>query len=120
MMRVPVFAVLAMCGAALILIVLGVPAPAALAAWPNSGFPIATGPTYQTLPVGVTAPGGDLLTFWIDFGPPIVLRSQRVTIRGTIADGWPAEGRRVVYAEAWGWLPQLTPDGTGGYLLAWY
>src|SRR5215831_16155281 len=100
--------------------ILALAAPSAFAAWPSSGLPIATGPAQQQFPVGVSLSGGDLLVFWNEFGQPFVLRAQRVTIEGTLASGWPAGGRGVISAPAAVSIPELTPDGMGGFLLAWY
>jgi hypothetical protein len=95
-------------------------ARAALAAWPSDGLPVASGPIQQRLPIGITAPEGDLLTFWSELGQPFSLRAQRNTIQGTLASGWPEGGRGVLAAPASASLPELVADGAGGYLLAWY
>jgi len=93
----------------------------AFADWPSSGLPIATGPGDDSRPIGITAPGGDLLMFWNEFAAsPYVLRAQRVTIQGTLASGWPAGGRGVVSTPAGIGVPQLDTDGSDGYLLAWF
>jgi hypothetical protein len=90
--------------------------------WPGSGLLLATGPTQQTLPIGLTGPGGVLQAFWVDAGPssPYALYSQHLTVQGTLAPGWPAGGRGVVAVPAAISSPKITPDGSGGAIFAWY
>jgi len=93
----------------------------ARAAWPPSGLPLATGPTNQSQPVGLTGPLGELHAFWVDLGPAsFVLRSQHVTLAGAPAPGWPAEGRGIVTPPAAIAAPILTADVSGGAIVAWY
>ena len=90
--------------------------------WPPSGLPLATGPTQQTFPVGLTGPGGELHAFWLDAGPSsaYALDTQHLTLQGTLVPGWPSGGRGVVAASAAISTPKLTPDGSGGAIFAWY
>ncbi|MEO7868845.1 MAG: FlgD immunoglobulin-like domain containing protein [Candidatus Eisenbacteria bacterium] len=91
------------------------------AAWPPSGLPMATGPSYQTQPIGLTGPGGELQAFWVDTAPSAYrLYSQHVTIAGTLSPGWLAGGRGIVTSLAAISTPHITPDGFGGAILAWY
>ncbi len=93
-----------------------------LADWPASGLPLATGPSDQTLPVGLTGVGGQLHAFWIDRGPSAThaLFAQHVAITGNPANGWPAGGRGIVVPPARPSTPRITPDGSGGAIIAWY
>lgn len=96
------------------------PAPA-FGEWPPSGLPLATGPTQQTSPVGLTGPGGELQAFWVDAGSAThALYSQHLTLQGTLAPGWPAGGRGVVAVPAAISTPKVAPDGFGGAVVAWY
>jgi len=89
--------------------------------WPGSGLPLATGPNEQTLPIGLTGPGGELQAFWVDVGSPThALYAQHLTLQGTVAPGWPLGGRGVVTGPAGVSTPKVTPDGSGGAILAWY
>jgi hypothetical protein len=107
--------------APIVFTLLGLAAPAAFAAWPSSGLPVATGPGHRALPVGITAPDGDLQAFWIEVGTsPYALFAQRLTIQGTIASGWPVGGRGVVTTPAAVSRAEVVPDGAGGALIAWY
>ena len=91
------------------------------AEWPPTGLPLATGPTNQVQPVGLTGPLGELHAFWVDIGSPsYALRSQHLTLAGAPAPGWPAEGRGIVTPPAAIATPILTPDGSGGAIIAWY
>jgi hypothetical protein len=102
-------------------IALVVAAAPAQAAWPPSGLPVATGAADQTLPIGLTGPNGQLQAFWVDVGSPThSLDSQHLTIQGTVAPGWPAGGRGVVTIAAGISSPKVTPDGSGGAILAWH
>ena len=89
--------------------------------WPPSGLPLATGYAQQTLPFGLTGPGGVLQAFWVDAGSSThSLYSQHLTVQGTLAPGWLAGGRGVVALPAAISSPKVTPDGSGGVILAWY
>jgi len=91
------------------------------AGWPASGLPIATGPSDETLPIGLTGPEGQLHAFWVDQGSlTYALFAQHLTIQGTVAPGWPVGGLGVVARPAAIATPKVTPDGAGGALLAWY
>ncbi len=95
--------------------------PLARADWPASGVRLATGPTQQLSPVGLTGPNGELHAFWVDAGPsPYALYSQHLTRQGTLVPGWPVGGRGVVAAPAAISTPKLILDGAGGAILAWY
>lgn len=90
-------------------------------AWPASGLLVATGATQQTSPIGLTGPGGELHMFWVDAGPSAyALYSQHLTPEGTLAPQWLLGGRGVVASPAAVSSPRITPDGSGGALLAWY
>jgi hypothetical protein len=89
--------------------------------WPPSGLLLATGPDQQTLPIGLTGPGRELQAFWVNVGSSTyALYSQHLTLQGTVAPGWPAGGRGVVAVPAAISTPKITPDGSGGVILAWY
>lgn len=93
----------------------------ARAEWPPSGLPLASGPTQQRSPVGLTGQAGELHAFWVDYGSSThALFSQRLNLNGTLAPGWPAGGRGVVAAPAVIFDPVITPDGSGGAVLAWF
>ena len=104
----------------LVVVALALASVSAFASWPSAGLPIATGPADQRLPVGLTAPGGDAQIFWVEVGSPYAAVTQRITIEGTTASGWPAGGRGVVESPGAVSSPEVTNDGAGGYLLAWY
>lgn len=108
-------------GAVVVAAGLLLPGTPARAEWLPSGLPLATGPTGETRPVGLTGSGGTLHAFWVDLGPAShVLRAQRLTFEGTLAPGWPAGGRGIVTPPAAISTPRITSDGTGGAILAWY
>ena len=88
--------------------------------WPPSGLPVATGAADQSSPIGITGPGGELQMFWVEFAPSTyALFAQHLTIEGTPAPGWPVGGRGVVAVPARAGSPLVTPDGSGGAILAW-
>lgn len=99
----------------------GLAASPARAAWPPSGLPLATRPGQQARPLGLTGPDGELHAFWVEPGhATYALWSQRLTLKGEPASGWPAGGRGVVTTPAVIGSPVITADGAGGAILAWY
>jgi hypothetical protein len=92
----------------------------ALAAWPPDGLRLG-GPGIERFPIGLTGPDGGLWAFWVDRSSPTwTILTQRLTLAGEPAPGWPTAGRGIVGPLALPNTIHVVADGSGGALLAWF
>lgn len=98
--------------------------------WPITGLPICLAPHMQTFHHVVSDGAGGAFIAWSDFrdAPPEVYYGSAIYLTrllpgGTIAPGWPVNGRLVFEqpgsTNTTQRLSDLAPDGDGGALLAW-
>jgi len=88
--------------------------------WPVDGFRVSTDPSPQRAPSVLPAPDGGSFVLLHSIGATSTeLRLQRLTSRGAVAPGWPAEGRVVggpmVTNSAFG---SMRADSTGAFFVA--
>lgn len=96
----------------------------ARAEWPSSStfnVAICTAPGFQNAPRLVTDGAGGALVLWLDQrdGVQSDLYASRVLADGTLAPGWPAQGRAICLAPGNITQVQVRADGSGGALIAW-
>ena len=89
--------------------------------WPSSGLAVCTAANDQYPPVAVADGAGGVLVAWSDTRPGSQrdIYIQRVTGAGTIAPGWPVNGRQVSTDTHDETQPVICSDGARGALLAW-
>jgi len=94
---------------------------APVSGWHDGGIPVCTATGNQG-GADLAADGeGGIIIAWADgrdyfFGE---FYAQRITWSGTLATGWPVDGKRVVAALGVGPIRGIVPDGAGGAYLAW-
>lgn len=93
---------------------------AALAAWPASGFPVATGAGDQSSESIVSdGAGGALVAWWDTARIPYRVRLTRISDSGALSPGWPASGVDIAGLLGWTGSPQAVTDGAGGAFVVW-
>jgi hypothetical protein len=113
-------------GFAAALAALSVVAGSALAAWPPDGVPLCS-ECRARYPLMVSDEAGGAFVVWADArnstdGTNNDIYLQHVTASGDISTGWPANGLPVTTApqsQLMGDVHSLTPDGSGGVIIAW-
>jgi hypothetical protein len=90
-------------------------------AWPADGRALTTASDDQVTPVIVSDGAGGAIVAWTDYsgGPTSDIRAQRVLANGTLAPGWPANGRVVCSAAGNQSVPCIASDGAGGAVVVW-
>lgn len=92
--------------------------------WPSSpltNVPVCTAPGFQTSPKLVTDGAGGAIVLWADqraADPDVYV--GRVLADGSIAPGWPLNGRAVCTAPGSQVASLLVSDRLGGALIAWH
>lgn len=96
-------------------------APAA--GWPASGRPVAASAFSQGSAHLATDGSGGAFVFWQESREnqdhDIDIFAQRITQDGSIAEGWPADGIRLVGAPGHQFLTGAVTDGEGGVFAVW-
>jgi hypothetical protein len=95
-------------------------------AWPSGGLAVCAAVQDQFLNGAAPDGAGGMLLAWLDlrvggvFGDTLSVFAHRVQGNGTLASGWPVDGREV-RREVGGSLDEipLVPDGSGGAFVAW-
>lgn len=89
--------------------------------WPTGGLAVCEAEYSQYNIALASDSSGGVFVAWQDFrsGQSCDLYLQRITGDGTVAPGWPENGRAVVEDNADRYMPALVSDGRGGALLAW-
>ncbi len=93
----------------------------ARAAWLPNGTPICTEPHEQDLVAAVPDGAGGAVIVYADdrdAGHPGAIYAQRVLVDGSIAPGWPLDGRPVCVDGRAEYITAV-PDGEGGALVFW-
>ncbi len=89
--------------------------------WTAGGVPICTAAGHQHMPqVAPDGAGGAFIAWWDTRGLSYDIYAQRLLSNGSIAPGWPATGAALCTAPGHQFKPQLTDDGAGGAIVAWY
>jgi hypothetical protein len=89
--------------------------------WPTGGVPACRAELSQyNLALAPDGEGG-VFAAWQDFrsGFQSEIYLQRITSAGTVAQGWPQNGRRVAESIGDQYSPAMAPDGNGGVTLVW-
>jgi len=99
-------------------------APPAAADWPSSSsfnVAICTAPSFQYAPRLASDAAGGAFVLWVDQrdGVQYDLYATRVLADGSLAPGWPVNGRAVCLAPGNVVSPRILPDGSGGAFIAW-
>lgn len=88
--------------------------------WPENGRALTLAAGNQLNPAIVSDGAHGAIVTWEDPRDGTShIYAQRVTGSGTIAQGWPADGRAVCTAPVEQVGPVITPDGAGGAIVAW-
>jgi hypothetical protein len=90
--------------------------------WPTDGLPIVVLPDYQTIQAVVPDGAGGAYIVWDNSQANSLSQDifiQHVNGDGTLAAGWPANGRRVSSSTSAKLLPVAVGDNAGGILVAW-
>ena len=91
--------------------------------WPVDGLPVATGPADQRNARLAPDGQGGIFVAWGDErngGPGTAdLYLQHVTAAGTLAAGWPVNGKGICIEPGEQSFPALIPDGLGGVFVGW-
>ena len=92
----------------------------AFAQWPDGGRALCTATGEQSYPAMLSDGSSGAFVVWEDRrGSASDIYAQRVTSEGSIAAGWPADGRALCTATQDQVTPVLAPDGAGGVFVAW-
>ncbi len=90
--------------------------------WPVDGFPICTAADAQQFPVIASDDAGGAIIAWFESRvdpTDLNIFAQRIRNDGTIAPGWPVDGRAVCTAAFGQAFPTIVADGTHGAIVAW-
>lgn len=89
-------------------------------AWPLNGFAVSSAPGSQFGPRMISDGGSGAIIAWTDTRDGTnEIFAQRVLKSGTIATGWPVNGRAISIGGTDEVLPTLVSDGAGGAIVAW-
>lgn len=93
-------------------------------AWPvDDGIPIHDVPNSPHFATLLPARDGGFYVAWRDYAPGSLTiprtRIKQLHADGTLAPGWPAEGRLLCDVVDWMGPPTLMPDAAGGALVVW-
>lgn len=89
--------------------------------WKVGGVPVCTAAGHQHAPrLAPDGEGGAFIAWWDTRGLSYDVYAQRLLSNGSIAPGWPAKGVALCTAPGHQFKPQLTGDGAGGAIIAWY
>lgn len=89
------------------------------AGWPSAGLPVCVAPGAQWNARLCADGSGGALICWSNRQLPGGMGVQHVRGDGTVAPGWPQNGRLVGDRTTSGALPRIVADGAGGGFLAW-
>ena len=94
---------------------------AGIASWSADGVPLCTALKDQLFPSIVSDGAGGAFVAWQDgrYGSQTRPFVQRVTASGTIAGGWPVDGRACADTNVVFGAPVMLSDGAGGVFLTW-
>src|SRR5262249_2373987 len=88
--------------------------------WPANGAPATREPGTQVLPFLIPDGNGGAFVTWDDeYAPTPDARLQHLGPDGTVASGWPSDGLQVCTAPGIQAAGRLSPDGSGGVIMAW-
>jgi hypothetical protein len=90
--------------------------------WPANGFPVCVAAGPQGFPAIVADGAGGAIVTWHDDRPGSLgfdVYALRVTAAGTVAAGWPLNGRAVCTVAGDQGRPTITEDGAHGAVVAW-
>ncbi len=90
--------------------------------WPVDGFPVATAADAQHFPVITSDGSGGAVIAWFDSRVAPTeqdIFAQRILNNGTIAPGWPVNGRAICTADFGQSFPTIASDGADGAIIAW-
>src|SRR5262249_33535481 len=92
--------------------------------WPATGRAVCTATGDQVLPVAIADGAGGVIIAWTDYRAGAAnadVYASRVTAAGTIAPGWPANGRQLISNNNNDHDPVIASDGArGAYVFWWY
>ena len=96
-----------------------------VAGWAAAGTPVATTPPAVGRSTLVSDGAGGAILFWesLEEGagvfPPWRVWAQRLDANGSVASGWPSDGRRIGAADRFADKPVAVADGAGGAFVTW-
>jgi flagellar hook capping protein FlgD len=97
-------------------------AGAVAAGWPATGLALCSAAGYQNTPVAISDGTGGAVVAWEDEragASNADIFAARVTGAGTLAAGWPSNGRQLGADTHDERRPALVADGTGGAVVVW-
>lgn len=90
-------------------------------AWTAGGIVVCQAGGHQMYPHVMPDGGGGIYLSWYDArSANYDIYAQRITGGGLVAAGWPVNGVAVCTASNDQFEPVMTPDGSGGMVMAWY
>lgn len=89
--------------------------------WTVGGVPVCTAAGHQRAPQAAPdGAEGAFVAWWDARGLSYDIYAQRLLSNGSIPPDWPTDGAALCTAPGHQFNPQLTDDGAGGAIIAWY
>ena len=89
-------------------------------AWPYNGRALCAAAGMQSSPTIVADGAGGAIATWQDRRDGIDRTyAQRIQASGTLATGWPADGRLLCTSATTQYYPMIVGDGSGGAIVTW-